>query len=1006
MSRKYLSRLMAVMLGIVMLLASIPVQAEVPFTTTYTSKQESIEAGAKLNLQIASEGMVLLKNEGAALPLREGRKVTLFGYASVAPSGGGSMEEQERSGGVVRLQSDIASALSDAGFEVNGTVKASYDAWKADEEIRNDAAIAALDDYPKVLESWRASYADFNDAAIVVLSLGSSEERVHPLQYDPQQYALIDHVAEHFDKVIVLINTSKAMEIPKMKANEQIDAILVTGEPGDNGFDALGLILNGEVNPSGRLVDTWASDFTKNPSYVNYNITNDAKEGYKRYTVEGELRDTYFVEYEEGIYVGYRYYETRAFEEQKADAGSTWWEDNVSYPFGYGLSYTQFDWDVKPDAASQLDKEMILSFEVTVTNNGQVAGKDVVQLYYTAPYGDSTSNPTKIEKSHVVLGDYAKTKLLQPGQSETLTLSLPVRDMASYDFVTDKTYVLDDGTYNIKLSRNAHDVEADFDYSVDTKVLVNTSITGYEVTNRLDDVTDGFIAQVDRRLSRADFAGTMPTPSAETIALSAEQFKAWDVTGREDLESDPWYVAESDMPTQADVKTRPEKAAVVLPDLVGKDYDDPLWDTLIDQLTIEEMTMLINHGGFRTINLDYIEKPYALDTDGPKGWTGTNRDTTHEFNKFAAEPVIAGTFSKQLLYDMGVMIGEQGLWGNSTAPSGMAYNYTGWYAPGMNIHRSPFDSRSTEYYSEDPFLTGMSAAQVSLGAKTKGVYVSMKHFAFHNDGGGTGFTVNPDGSFHLGGYRGVMNSDPAAGLSAWFDEQAAREIYLKGYQIAVEQGKADYAMSSFTRAGTTWSGGSYAINTEILRNEWGFRGAVITDIVIYSFLNADQMIRAGGDYQLDAGAMLPVDGGGVTIGSPNGSAYTATQVSAMRKATKNILYMVSRSNAMQLPLGAKVLYTMPTTVNTEGDTIPVEIPSAKAGEAYETPALNTASLNTFGPFAELSYIVDGLPEGLSFDATTGIISGSPVARGSYIVIITAQADGYEPAFVEYTILVE
>ncbi|MDO5327105.1 MAG: glycoside hydrolase family 3 C-terminal domain-containing protein [Clostridia bacterium] len=1001
--KRTLSRILALTLSLMLVCAAFAVPAsaeEAKYVSDYASKQDAINAGAQLNLQIASEGMVLLKNEGNALPLADGAKISVFGYASVAPAGGGDAAGGDTSGGVVKLQSDIYSSLADAGFEVNPALKMVYDGMLSSGKVGNDSDADIVLDATRW--SWEESLSGFNDAALVVLSADASTVTTMTgsvsasMGYADSQYALIDYVTEKFDRVIVLINSSKPREIAPLKANEKVQAILQVGEPGDNGFDALGLILKGQVNPSGRTSDTWAASFLNDPSYVNFNHTGDPNNGYGRYVVNGETTNSYFVEYEEGIYVGYRYYETRGYEEAKA-GNEGWYDENVVYTFGHGLSYTTFDWAVEPATAadSAVTKDDVLSFNVTVTNTGDKAGKDVVELYYTAPYGEETTNETKIEKAYVVLGDYAKTKELAPGESETVTLTLKVSDMASYDYVTDKTYVLDDGAYNIKIARSAHDYAADFTYTVAEKALLNTSVTGYEVTNRLDDVTEGYLAMTDSRLSRADFAGTFPTAAPETIELTEEEYAAWNWTYG-DKETDPWYVSE--MPIQADAETRPEKAAVVLADLVGKDYDDPLWDELLNELTIQEMADLINNGGFKSINIDYIGKPYSLDTDGPKGWTGTGRDTSHEFNKFAAEPMIASTWSKELLYQMGVMIGDQGLWGNATQASGMAYNYTGWYAPGMNIHRSVYDSRYTEYYSEDPFLSGTCAAQASLGAKTKGCYVSIKHFAFHNDGGGVGISFTPEGRYLISGYRG--GAELSSGLSAWFDEQAAREIYLKGYQIAVEEGQASYAMASFTRVGSTWCGGSYAVNTEILRNEWGFKGAVVTDIVIYGFLPADQMIRAGVDYLLNTGMTG-------AIGTSQGfTDYDATQVSAMRNATKHILYMVANSNAMQLPLGAKVVYDYPTYQDELGDTVKVKIPAGKAGEAYETPALNTASLNTYGPFAELTYAVSGLPEGLEFNAETGAISGTPAAAGEYTVTITAAAEGYGEASVDYTITIE
>lgn len=969
------------------------------YESSYASKQEAIEAGAALNLEIASEGMVLLKNENQTLPLAaEENKITVFGYAGISPAGGGSSESGDTSGGIVKLQADIYSSLEDAGYEINPTVRASYENWLADEEVTGDAVIHGLETFAEEQASWESSFEEYGGAALIVLSAGSSEARTHSLQFDPEQYALIDYAAENFDKVVVLINSSKPYEVPQLKASENVDAVLVVGEPGDNGFEALGQILNGSVNPSGRTVDTWASDFTTAPSYANYNVSGDSY-GYGRYVVDGEETATYFVEYEEGIYVGYRYYETRGYEEAKA-GNEGWYDENVTYPFGYGLSYTTFDWAVEPATEEgTITSEDELSFNVTVTNTGDVAGKDVVELYYTAPYGDETTNPTKIEKAYVALADYAKTGMIEPGESETVTVTVDASDMASYDYVTDKTYVLDDGTYGLKISRNSHDVVDEFNYTVEEKTLCNLSVTGAEVTNQLDDVTEGYLEMTDSRLSRADFEGTMPTAAPATIELTAEEYKDWDAGNLEDSPEDPWYTEE--MPVYADAETRPEEAEVVLADLIGKDYDDPLWDDLLDQLTLDEMADLINHGGFRSINIDYIGKPYSFDTDGPKGWTGRGADTEDPFNKFAAEPVIASTWSKDLLYRMGEMIGEQGLWGNATAETGMSYNYSGWYAPGMNIHRSPFDSRGTEYYSEDPVLTGICAANASLGAKSKGAYVSIKHFAFHNDGGGTGYVQYDDGSFSVEGYRGAMNEDPCSGLSAWFDEQTAREIYLKGYQIAVEEGDATFAMASFTRVGKTWCGGSYAVNTEILRNEWGFKGAVVTDIVIYGYLDADQMIRAGVDFLLDNdGAVF-----GVNVGDGS-QEMTATEVAAMRNATKHILYMVANSNAMQMPKGAKVLYTMPTIVTEEGDTETLKIDPAKVGESFETVALNTASLSVYGADQEIVYTAEGLPEGLTFDGETGVISGTATTAGEYTVTVTASAEGFAPASVDYTITVE
>ena len=988
------------------------------YSSDYSSKQEAMEAGLAINEQIAEEGMVLLKNERNTLPLTtrsgsEATRVTLFGYASYAPQGGAE-GGGDSSAGTVHLTSDIYSSLRSAGYVTNPAIRAFYEEKTA--EGAAQATPTTPTDFTTVDElikdtSITGTYNNYGDAAIVVFSIGNVADTSiqHKYQLDSKQMALLKHAEDNFDKVIVLINNSVPVEIGALKDDDKVDAILVVGQPGDNGFDAVGKILNGEVNPSGRLVDTYARDLTSAPSYNNYSAgvkkadpnNPDLTGGtgdYLKYLVDGKEVNTYISVYEEGIYVGYRYYETVA----AIDGNDTWYDQTVAYPFGYGLSYTNFNYEVtpRPTASTTIHADDTLTFDIKVTNTGDVAGKDVVQLYYSAPY-----TVGGLEKATIALGDFTKTDLLAPGESQTVTVHVDVRDLASYDYKTEKTYVLDAGDYEFTVRSNVHADPVDtVSYTVATKAVIDESRSGTEVTNRFDDLNT-WMDENDENLSREDFASktaeqrkqltTKPTDAERT--LTAEEYKAWngDIDSAEDDTNKPWSIPAGTKLEYADPATRPATAEVTLDQLIGKDYDDPLWDDLISQLTLEEMTNLINHGGFKTISLDYIGKPYSLDTDGPKGWTG-NGTAGSKLNAYAAEPVIASTWNKELAYEMGRNVADQGLWGSSDRNDldvgGKISGYTGWYAPAMNIHRSPFDGRYTEYYSEDPVLTGMMASNASLGAKSKGAYVFIKHFALHDDGAGVAGSYNHETqSYQISGYRGSVEKE--SGLSVWCNEQAMREIYLKPFQMAVEIGGATAAMSAFNRFGTTWAGGCYALLTEILRNEWGFRGFVVTDISIYGFLNVDQMIRAGGDAVLDSGSSLTLGATEYTASNPD------TQIYYMQQAAHNILYTVANSNAMQLPLGASVYYAAPTS----------PLADATVGEAF-TGDIGSAELNTMHNYVDPSTITyavtDGvLPAGLTFNAD-GTITGTPTVAGSYDFTVTASAEGYASGSRSFTIHVK
>lgn len=887
----------------------------------YASKEEVLDAANDFVIEVEKEGIVLLKNENDVLPLSgKDAHISVFGKNSVniVYSGSGSASSNSST-----AQRTLYESLEAAGISYNETLKSFYeDSGKSGKGRPENPAMTSgqrlpgfgtgetpMDSYtPDVVDS----YAGYQDAAVVVFSriggegfdlpramaesfngaavAGASADS-HYLELDENEKALLEHVKDNFSKVIVVLNVGTTMEIPELKADEDIDAILWIGFPGATGIMALGQILTGtdtegnQISPSGHTVDTWAADFTMDPTWYNTGIYGS--EYGNRYLYNGETTDYAFVNYEEGIYVGYRYYETRGYEEAAADPQSVWYENSVVYPFGYGLSYTEFDWDVSfgTDSGSGITADDTLEVSVTVKNTGDYAGKDVVELYYSAPY--DYEGPA-IEKSHVVLGDFAKTDILAPGEEQTLTLTLDVEDMKSYDYADANEngfsgYELEAGEYRIIIGSDAHTAKADAVYTLSEDLQLKTDMNAdgeeTEVANAFDDVSAGIFGTntYASYVSRKDFEGTLRTEyldDAERTLTDELKEELDESIKRKYTEPDagkPWEVA-GDAPA-----TVPVNSGLSLRDMlydeagnyVGEvSFDDPRWETLLNEISLDEMKNLVGFGAFRTSEVKGVDgvvgKPLTVDSDGPSGFTSfLSESVVYGTCAYQAECVMGSTWNVQLAEKMGELIGEEGLAGNE---KGDGLPYSGWYAPAVNIHRSPFAGRNWEYYSEDGLLSGKFAAGVIKGAGKKGVYCYVKHFAVNDQ--------ETDREYN--------------GILVWANEQSMREIYLYPFEIAVKEGGATGMMSSFNRLGMKWAGGSYALLTQVLRDEWGFHGSVITDYSLNTYTHVDEMIRAGGDLFLTQDVK--------TFGMED----DATQIAMLRQSTKNILYMVANSSAMSI----------------------------------------------------------------------------------------------------------
>ncbi len=857
--------------------------------TNASSKEEAFQNAQEVNLRAAEEGFVLLKNEAETLPLQKGAKISVFGKNSVNLSYGGS-----GSGGFdTSNNQDLYDSLENAGFDINQTLKKFYEdngasgparsANSSDLDSGDNQRIATAETpQSKYTDTVKASYDSYKDAALVVITRiggegfdlpryqGTTEGAVsadsHYLELDQNERDLLAAVCEEgFEHVVVVFNVPSSFEATFLKDSayaafaDKIDAAVWIGFTGSNGITALGEILNGEVNPSGRLVDTWASDFTQNPSFQNFGT------GHTDQTTDKYDAGMYYsVDYEEGIYVGYRYYETRGLTD-----GEEWYEEYVTYPFGYGLSYTTFEWNVGEASADEFDLESVITVPVTVKNTGDTAGKEVVQLYVSAPYTEGG-----IEKAHKVLAGYAKTSLLQPGESETVTVSFEPYSAASYDYRDANEngfcgYELEAGEYTLYVSRNAHEEESAITLTLPEDIQIGEDlVTGNEVVNRYTGIEDNLDSdwQLDTVLSRADWEGTWPTAQTdETHAGSAEllaQIEDIETNNPTDFEEEdaPWF-GEDVISVLRDLL--PETPAADYHAIV--DYDDDRWEEILDACSEEEMLELINNGAYHTKALETVGLPATIHGDGPAGFTCfMNSEQVNGTCQYVSEPVMAATWNDALLEEIGEAMGEEGILGDKAT----SQPYSSIYAPGVNIHRSPFGGRCSEYYSEDPYISGMMASAQIRGLQAKGVVPMLKHFA-----------ANEQET-----HRSI------GGDLSWVTEQSLREIYLKPFELAVKNGESRGIMSSFNRIGARWTGGDYRLLTEILRDEWGFRGTVICDFnTIPQYMVPRQMFYAGGDLDL---ATLETSMWTDADTSENGDAIV------LRNATKNILYSFVNSNAM------------------------------------------------------------------------------------------------------------
>lgn len=868
-SKKFMIRSQAVIAAVLAVLITANSVCFGPLSTLIslaagngTVSEETAEEAKEVAQRVAEEGFVLLKNDNGALPLQTSTKLNLFGWAASSPVYGGS-----GSGGINDLYEIVSlqKGMEDAGFEVNQELLDFYSAYTSDRpEMSIQKQSWTLPEPPvstysqELMDHARA----FSDTAVIVIARAAGEGHndmpmdmsqakyddnsaaykdfeagEHYLQLSQTEKDMVDLVCRNFNNVVVIYNGANPIEMGFVEYYSQIKAAIWCAGPGNVGFEALGEILSGKVNPSGRTPDTFpydleAAPWWNNGTYTDYtNLADMAVEGMN--AGKPQVYAPSFVDYVEGIYVGYKYYET-ADAEDIIDYDKT-----VQYPFGYGLSYTTFTQkmsNIKDDGTS-------LSFDVTVTNTGSVAGKDVVEVYYNPPYTNGG-----MEKASANLIAFEKTGLLEPGASETIAVTFDKEEMASYDMSGTGCYVLEKGDYVISINSDSHNI-------LDSKTYTQNSDIRYDGDNKRDSDAAAAVNQFGDAagdityLSRADgFANLTEATAAPSDTNMAEKYV-------EGYHLNANYDYTTDLDPSDEMPITGAKNGIRLADLRGADYDDPRWDDLLDELTMDEMVNMTAMCGYQTPAAESVGKVATGDFDGPAAIN--NNFTGAGSIGFPVEVVIASTWNKELVEEYGEAMGKMS----------KEMNGEGWYAPGMNTHRTPFGARNYEYYSEDGVLAGYMGASAVSGAMKQGVYSYIKHFVLY------------DGNAKM--------------VCVWSNEQAIREIYLKPFEISVKKGGANALMVSWSFIGNKWAGDCDFLFEDVLRGEWGFRGMVISDFFRnngHGFMNADMALTSGMDAMLstyDAGPNKPTD------------TSNPTTVKEMRRACKNIMYTVVNSWAYE-----------------------------------------------------------------------------------------------------------